>query len=257
MKHIKKRFLFEFDNDQLKENEGFDFIPKDKNFDHRTLNSEKNKIVFLVTDEKKAIGGFVYKARGKNYVLPVPDPTLIYFHNAQSSIARINKLKSDLLKKLDPTYELSETAIKEIYEFYGETSGFVIFLFTSIESFINQTIPDNYVFKKEFSKKTELYNKRQIQESMDFRTKITEVLNEATGQSFFGNQTPTNQLIWNLKEFRDNIVHTKPKDTDLLKYENLIKTSLNFKYEETLHAVAKFMNFYKHDYIIECGCGAE
>ena len=65
------------------------------------------------------------------------------------------------------------------------------------------------------------------------------------------------QHIWNLKEFRNDIIHTKPKKDAVLWYDNLIKKSLNFKYLETLNAVAKFMNFYKTDYIIECDCGKD
>ncbi|HMQ00805.1 MAG TPA: hypothetical protein PKC24_13580 [Cyclobacteriaceae bacterium] len=257
MKHIEKRFLLELDGDKFDlNNETFEVVHFDKNFDHKTLNAKKNSVVFIITDKKKAYGGFVHKVEGKNYLLPVPDPTLIYFHNAQINIARIKASKADLLKKLDFTQELSETAIKEIYQFYGETTGFVIFLFTSMESFINQIIPEDYIYKKELPKRTEVYNKKQIQESIDFKTKITDIISAVKGKSFFANQTPTNQLIWNLKEFRDDIIHTKP-DGNLLKYDKLIKTSLNFKYEDTLHAVAKFMNFYKTDYIIECDCGAD
>jgi hypothetical protein len=257
MKHIEKRFLLELDEDKLDlSNEAFKVVHFDKDFDHRTLNVNKNSVVFILTDKKKAYGGFVHKVDGKNYLLPVPDPTLIYFHNAQISIAKIEAAKADLLKKLDFTQKLSETAIKEIYHFYGETSGFVIYLFTAIESFLNQLIPENYTYKREFSKRTELYNKKQIQESIDFKTKIVKILNDIHSKSFFSNPTPTNQLIWNLKEFRDDIIHTKPDD-NLLRYDKLIKTSLNFKYEDTLHSVARFMNFYRPDYIIECNCGAD
>lgn len=72
----------------------------------------------------------------------------------------------------------------------------------------------------------------------------------------FRNNTPTNALIWQLKEFRDSIIHTK-EESNPLKYDSLIKKSLNFKYEKTLVAVAKFMNHYKPDYILECECGAD
>jgi hypothetical protein len=63
-------------------------------------------------------------------------------------------------------------------------------------------------------------------------------------------------MIWNLKEFRDQIIHTKPDDNPLM-YDSLIKMSLNFKYDETLEAVATFMNYYRPDYIVECNCGLD
>ena len=91
---------------------------------------------------------------------------------------------------------------------------------------------------------------------LDFKTKIKDVLPMITGKDFFSKSTPANQLIWNLKDFRDEIIHTKANENPL-KYEKLIKTSLNFKYEKTLMATATFMNFYKTDFILECDCGQD
>lgn len=258
MKHIKKRFLLEFeDENEVVEKQGLEGFKITKEFDHRNLDGQKNRIILLVTDTKNVYGGFVHKVNNKNFVFPVPDPTLIYFHNAQISIAKINAAREKLLKKLDFNEQLNESAINEIYEFYGETSSFVIYLFTSIESFTNQLIPDDYVFIRKLTSKTESFDKNQIQDNIDFKTKIKEVLKDAKGKGFFDKDTPINQHIWNLKEFRNDIIHTKPKKDNVLWYDNLIKKSLNFKYTETLESVAKFMNFYKPDYIVECDCGKD
>lgn len=258
MKHIEKRFLIEFKNEnEIIENNVRESYKITKDFDNRNLDQKKKKIILIVTDTNNVFGGFVHKVDNKNYVFPVPDPTLIYFHNAQINIARIKECKLKLLQKLDFNEQLNESAINEIYEFYGLTTSFVIYLFTSIESFINQLIPDNYTFIRKLSTKTEMFDKKQIQNTIDFKTKITEVLKGATGKSFFINRTPTNQHIWNLKEFRDDIIHTKSKDENMLGYDNLIKSSLNFNYESTLNSVAKFMNFFKDNYIIECNCGRD
>ena len=40
-------------------------------------------------------------------------------------------------------------------------------------------------------------------------------------------------------------------------YDSLVTKSLNFKYEETIRAVQRFMNYYKPDYVVECGCGKD
>jgi len=254
MKHIQKRFFLEEDEKSLlQRSDKFEILKIDKDFDNQMLNNRKQTLVFTVTDTGKSVGGFVQKIEGRNYVVPIPDPTLVYFNNAQGYVAKIIEMKKKLLTKLDFSQELSESAINEIYHFYGLTSGFVIFLFTSIESFINQIVPDDFTFTKKLTKRTELYNKLQIHE-LDFTTKITEVLSQAKGKSFFTQSTPSNGRIWNLKDFRNEIIHTKP-DESPLKYEKLIKKSLNFGYGETLDAVAKFMNFYKEDYILECKCG--
>lgn len=257
MKHIKKKFLVEFNADKFDvDDPRVEFIDLDKNFSSKQLNGKKDYITWIKTDLNNAYAGFVHKVEGKNLVFPIPDPTLIYFNYAQTYIQIIKKCKKDLLKKLNFEQPITETGLAEIYSYFGVTSGFVIFLFTAIESFINSMIPEDFEFKIESKKKTEVYNKNQIQEVLDFKTKISEVLPSATGKDFFKNSTSANQIIWNLKEFRDEIIHTKP-DGDILKYDRLIKKSLTFKYEKSLDAVATFVNFYKPKYIEECDCEAE
>jgi hypothetical protein len=257
MKHIKKRFLIESTSEKLKfENPQFELIALNENFSEKTLSSHKDSVAYMQTDGGLIYGGFVHKVEGKNLVFPIPDPTLVYFNNAQLSLRNITEHKNKLLDKVDFTKSLSESALNEIYNYYGTTTGFVIFLFTAIESFINQKIPSDFKYSQSSNRKTEIYDKQQIQEFLDFKTKITNVLSEATGKDFFKNTTPAIQAIWNLKYFRDDIIHTK-QDSNILKYDKLIKTSLNFKYDVALESVAKFMNFYEPNYIIECDCGKD
>jgi hypothetical protein len=154
-----------------------------------------------------------------------------------------------LLQKVDINSKLSEPAINEIYAFFGVSSGYIIFLFASIESFINSIIPANYIFTKESKSKTEAFNQSQIQEFLDFNTKIRKVLTDITKKDFFKHQTRSTQMIWNLKDFRDSIIQKS--------YFNLLKNALDFKYDDTLESVATFMNFYKKDYIVECDCGSD
>ena len=257
MKHIKKKFLVEFESNKFDPKDPrVEIIKLDKNFSEKQLSQKKGNITWIQTDLNKAYAGFVHKVEGKNIVLPIPDPTLIYFNYAQTYIQIIKDCKKDLLKKLDFEQPVTETGLGEIYSYFGVTSGFVIFLFTAIESFINSIIPEDFIFKIKLPKKTEFYDNRQIQEVIDFKTKLTEVLPAATGKNFFQNSTTASQIIWNLKEFRDEIIHTKP-DGDILKYDKLIKKSLTFKYEKSLEAVATFVNYYSPNYIVECDCEAE
>ena len=259
MKHIKKSFLIQQPSNFLDLSKSeFKKIDFSKEFAHDKKIKANNNIVFIETDQNLLIGGFIHKENGLNYVLPVPDPTLIYFNNAQEITHQIKKFRKNLFDKLNMEEgALTETALNEIYQYYGASSGFVIFLFTSIESFINQMIPENFIYKNNHSKRTELYNKTQIQESIDFKTKITKVMSQITGNDFFKKRSPTNEYIWNLKTFRDEIIHTKPQDDNPLRYKDLIKKSLNFKYDKALESVAKFMNYYKPNYITECGCGVD
>ena len=64
-------------------------------------------------------------------------------------------------------------------------------------------------------------------------------------------------LIKDLKNFRDEIVHTKSFEgigTNNF-YERLYVTSLNFEYDKVLFAARDYINFHQENLIEECLCG--
>lgn len=257
MKHIKRKFYFQKkkgeDNFEKSDLEWFDSV---KDVKDDLLKKNKGNVAFLELDDDLLVGGIIDKIDGKHLILPIPDPTLVYFNNAQLSLTKIEQSRKTLLKELNGMKEGAKPPIHEIYDFYGVATGFIIYLFTSIESFLNSMIDDDYIYKDIQQKKTIHYNKRQIQENIDFKTKITTILPQKTGVNYFRKSTPSNQLIWKLKDFRDNIIHTKQED-HILRYKDLAKQSFTFKYRETLYAVAQFMNYNKNNYIVECDCGMD
>ncbi len=144
--------------------------------------------------------------------------------------------------------------IKELYDYFSVTSGFVILLFTALEALMNRCIPNNYIYKRVSERKTELFSKKQIEEYIPFDEKIKNVLTEATNKSFLKQHPKKYTHISNLKEFRNMIVHTKEAEGQST-YDYLFKKALTFNYAETLDIVKDFCNFYtKPDYIIECNC---
>lgn len=261
MKHIKKRFYLTKTEKELKKDKnmvqfGLETLPLPANPNTVKLKS-KNAQIFLISENGEGYGCFLCKIDGKERALPVPDPTLVYFNSAQRYFSLMKKTRKKLVDKLDTSKPLTETGINEIYDFYEITSGFVIFLFTAIESFINQRIPENYQYVYKGAKKTEIYSQTQIYQTIDFMTKFKTILPDATNNRSFKTGTPTYTHIVNLKKFRDEIIHTKPQKEGKnieIDYKELLKRAINFKYKDSLFAVAKFMNHYKSGYIVECDC---
>lgn len=258
MKHIKKRFFLEGNSETINiDKSKFEIIENiDNGIDSSILANRKQQIAFIENEDKKLIAGFVQNINGKNYVFPVPDPTLVYFHNAQFNLRLSIIKKHDLLRKLDLEPPKTSIPIHELYDYYGTTCSVIINLFTSIESFLNQQIPNSYFYKKVTQKSTEIFNSKQIMEYIDFKTKATLIIPEITKKDFFKKQSSANQMIWNLKDFRDEIIHTKPED-DILRYKNLIKKSLNFKYDTAIQSVATYFNYHNKNYIEECDCNED
>jgi hypothetical protein len=96
--------------------------------------------------------------------------------------------------------------------------------------------------------------KKQIQVSISFMDKLTQVLPAANTISFFKkNRTPTNAHIYKLKDLRNDIVHTKSDRTEQNNVE-ILKRLFSFKYDETFEATFKLFNFYRPGFIEECPC---
>ena len=256
MKHIKKKYLFQGVLPLTDSSKLFEFDLKADNQQLLKAKSKDSIIALKQTDSNEFIYGFIYNQKGKQICIPLPDFTLVYYNFAYSlNIERKNQ-QEKLLSLLSNVETITDDSSNELYNFYGIASSYVVNLFTSIESFINSLLPDGGKYIYDGKKKTEIYNKMQIQENISFLDKLKLVLPQFHNKNFFKDRTPTNQHIFNLKELRDEIVHTK-SDSKLELSIELFKRLLNFKYDETLDSVAAFMNFYKPNYIEPCKCGKD
>jgi hypothetical protein len=233
VKHIKRKFLFEIRDakimDQLKDSgKGEFFKPEELS----RVKFPKDKFVLMFDELKNGYSCFPYVVNGKNYFVPEPDPILIYFNNAQFNFRNIQKSRDDLLHVLDVENKSLTSDMKDkLYEFLFYSSGYTIFLFTSIEAMINKTIPADYIYRKENKRNTELYNYQQIQRYLSFEEKLG-MIEKAAEKSFKKSFPLKQQHIDNLKNFRDTIIHTK-KDADIhAPYTYMFKAALNFEYQK-------------------------
>lgn len=255
MKHIQKKYGFQLADAADKLNDvGTKFEITDRN----SLRQAKKSDIYATTDKGYVIKCFLYQNNGENLVIPIPDLSLVYFDSAYN----LNRLRKEQQKELNKKIKsigkevLNESAINEIYRYYGYSSSCLISLFTAIEGFINHILPDDKNYEKDCGHKTEVYTKSQIQNGLTFDEKTRKVLPYFFNKDFFKKPTTNTQHIFNLKELRDEIVHPK-SEKNLASQEILMKRLLKFDYEKTMEAVASFMNFYHPNFIVECGCGLD
>jgi len=250
LKHIKKKFLFE--RDSLPVKKGAETQNVDRK-DSQTLKKVKNNTVpFIKTTEGKYIWGTHYNHKGKQLIIPLPDLTLAYYDFAYQGNKIRQEYEKKMFDKLNSTDEITEDVSNELYHYFGFASSCLIGMFTCIESFMNQILPANFVYVKKSERKTELFDKEQIQRSMSFDEKFKKILPELFNKKYDLSKSE----IPVLKKLRDDIVHTKSKN-DFTLQEDLIKKVLNFKYEECLIEIRSFINFYQNNYIEECDCGKD
>jgi hypothetical protein len=158
MKHITRRYLAQYTKDEFEKltlgkpmteiNRGQDQPPIENKY-------AKDHVVYLHTVNNFYIKASPQKINGKIYPFPEPDPTLIYFSSAQGNLRLLNERRKNLLPKIDVQSEVSDDLIHDFYEYFSAVCGCVIFLFTSIESFMNSLINENDKYICEKKNRTE------------------------------------------------------------------------------------------------------
>lgn len=256
-KHILKKFLHETELTQ----DVIDLmtesklgIPLDDQVKIKSI--PKGSTTYLTTDDNKFFKAFTFRHNNQLKLIPEPDPILVYFNAAYLNYIQIKDKRNEIFQKLSGE-KLNEIMIKELYDYFGITSGFVILLFTAIEALMNRCIPKDYTYSRVTARKTELFTKKQIEEYIPFDEKLKEVLADATKKNFATQHPIKYTHISNLKEFRNMIVHTKEAEGEST-YDYVFKKALMFNYDDTLDVVKDFCNFYtKDDFITECNCSFE
>jgi hypothetical protein len=211
----------------------------------------------ILMDSGKMVSVFPFNNKGIRRMIPEPDPILIYFHTAYVYYTQI-EIKRSLVIESTAVEIMTENIINDLYDYYGLTCSFIIFLFTSLEAFINRSIPDNYKYiKTDNPRRTEIYTKDQIQ-WLRFDEKMNKVIPLIKEKDFSKSHPNVYQHIKNLKEFRDNIVHTRESSEGHTPFDYLFKRSFQYNYKAALNAVKDFYNFYHApDYIVECPCSKD
>ena len=261
MKHLVKKYIR-----SIKVGEDVVDVINDAPIDEKALTEisdlkMKGYCAIALTEDNNIVQTFKY-VNGENvYLIAEPDPIVIYFDTARHFHKTIESRKNELFSELfTPGYNFIAVSGEKFYWYFSIVCNYVIFLFLSLEAFINKTIPNEFEYRKDIqNKKTELYNKLQIQRNVEFLEKIKSVIPEATGKSFVKEFTHKYEFIRQLKEFRDEIIHTKSFEgvSSPNFYENLYVKSLDFEFDKTLFAVKDFINYYQPNLIEECNCGNE
>lgn len=256
-KHIKKKFLF----DITLSNDVSQYLDEQKaaipwNERNKIPKIDKDFIGYVITEDQRMIQTFRYNHHGEMLWIPEPDTVLIYFHSAYANYKALKEKRNNVIQLIKELKYTEEVQIA-LYEYFGLTSGFVIFLFTSIEAFINHTIPKEHIYRKSEKRRTEEYSKEQIERYLSIDEKMNNVLPQITQKNFAKSHPVIYKHIENLKDFRDSIIHTKASVKENTAFDYLFKKAITFKYEETIDAVRDFLNFYKPGYIEDCPCKNE
>lgn len=151
--------------------------------------------------------------RKKTLVIPLPNATAIFLSSASRSykdaqkIRRSSKIDRSLKKEVS---FLDHSAALDYFERMMES---IVMAYSSLESFANATIPDDYQY--EHHRKSELilevYDKIKIERYVSLDDKLSKILPDVLEC-----KSPKGHDAWtqfrNLKKIRDRVIHMKSSD---------------------------------------------
>lgn len=235
--------------------------PLDKQKLNEISESKMDGYYALAIYEDEIIQTFKFEKDNNVYLLPEPNPIVIYFDSAILFQKELLKRREKLFSKLSiETLTNFKTVDGDFYWYFSTVTSFITFLFLALEAFVNKSIPADFEYRKEIqNKKTEIYDKIQIQRYIDFIEKIKYVVPQITNKNFTHEFAHKFEVIKSLKKFRDEIIHTKSFEgiKSPNGYQDLFSSSLDFNFEKALIASKDLINFYEPNLIEECDCGKD
>ena len=258
MKHLKKKFVkqIKFDPQQWAELQKLPDARKD--FQALPWSEKESMNAMIFTEDGEMFQAFRYKVKGKTIFIPEPNPVVIYFDSARNYFRQLNSHRDKVFDNVKTFEENLEGVNGDFYWYFSLASSYAIFLFASVEAFVNMSIPADFKYERSFqNKRTEVFNRMQLQRNVDFSEKVKSVLPQVTNKNFVIEHTHKFEYLMKLKLFRDEVAHTKTYDGGPTNdsFENLYVMALEFEYEKTLLFIRDFINYHKPDLIEECDCG--
>lgn len=196
-------------------------------------------------EDAVAVSTKVELKNNKSYFLPEPNPVHLFFTNAVQHFENAKQLKQELDKIEHTNYH---QLFLSFNIFFNEVTTGVIMLYTSVEAFINQHIPEKYAFDID----GKIFLKKDI-EWMDIKEKIKDYLPIVFGGLKFQiSNDKQYQKILKIREIRNNLIHLKTElSINKTFYEALFTELIEAKTDDFVEAVFVFMNTFRPGYLVE------
>lgn len=169
------------------------------------------------------------KFQGKNLTFGLPNVSAMFLNFSNTLWCESELYFNDASNFSTPTskFMLPNTQSmkdkKSFFDALEKRMGAVVFAYSALESFANQSIPADFVFRQERgdAKFLEEYNKGQIEKFLNLDIKLGDVL-----PRIFEVSSPKGKKVWSeyvdLKKLRDRIIH--PKSDDVKSTDPDVKT---------------------------------
>jgi len=222
----------------------YDDLMSEINIPQRKLDYKDYDQAYYFTEDKRIIQGFLYLHEGKPLVIPEPEPSILYFINAERNLGNIIIIRTKLFDSIG--IDKAVEADHLFMEFFLLATNFVINLFSSLEAFNNSLIPNEFKFRDG----KRLMDKDTIQRHARFDIKIKKIIPQFSEKSFVLDYSKKYDLIEDLKSLRDSVIHTKNFSKNwAASYREIYRNYLAFDFENAYNYTKDYMNYYKPEWI--------
>jgi hypothetical protein len=213
----------------------------------RKLSDEFGYDLMLELDDS-IIYAFDFLIGKKKIIIPELNPTTIFYSNAVMFHRSLMESKKRLLDKSPSYKELNNPIDPKIFAFFFQfATNCLISLQSTVESFANKQIPENYFI-----------NEKGDEYDVSIFHKIDTVLPIIKEKKFKREFKRDNFRVRKVIELRNEIIHLKPiKETTNTQYKETYRKMIKFDFPSAILAVKNFVNFYEPELIEECPCGKE
>lgn len=159
------------------------------------------------------VSSVIQLTKTKQLTIPLPNATALLLNASALAFAVAKEIRD--ANGLDRTIhsQVSFQSDKEAFDYVERMIEAIILGFTALEAFVNEIIPEDFVYARHFKSETilEAANKTSIERHIPIDEKLTSVLTDVLKCP-----SPKSSRCWanykQLKETRDRVVHMKSQD---------------------------------------------
>ena len=175
------------------------------------LGRHKSGTVFVINH------GDIGSTKFPKIMFPAPNPVEFHLFSALESLEKIKILENEV-----------RSDNKKVNLLLLQNFHFCIFSTSSLESFLNQIIPNDFIYKD----KKENFTKKDIERNWSIKEKIKKAIPEITGVTIANDAAKWN-ILTSLIDLRNDIIHLKTvtQPSDFRSYQDLYRRLLDHDYK--------------------------
>lgn len=155
-----------------------------------------------------------------------PSATALFLNQSHKSFEEALAIQP-FLKEWPPS-DAKPTA--RVYDYLEAIYASVVFAYTALEAFVNEEIPENFIYEVEEQTDSGLFSvnqfdKEQIERKFSLSEKLASILPKALGSASPKGTSEWEEFVY-LRRFRDRIIHMKAKDREPSKFPDKYPKSI-------------------------------